>query len=41
MLKELCSTVDRTYLPDRLPNPYTEDDANWWLNMVDKCEGID
>ena len=33
-LKELCNAVDRTYLSDRLPNPYTEDDANWWLNLV-------
>ena len=40
-LKELCNAVDRTYLSDRLPNPYTEDDANWWLNMVANSEGID
>ena len=40
-LKELCNAVDRTYLSDRLPNPYTEDDADWWLNMVVKNEGID
>lgn len=40
-LKELCNAVDRTYLSDRLPNPYTEEDADWWLNMVDKSEGID
>lgn len=39
-LKELCNAVDRTYLSDRLPNPYTEDDADWWLNMVAKSEGI-
>ena len=40
-LTELCNAVDRTYLSDRLPNPYTEEDADWWLNMVAKCEGID
>ena len=40
-LMELCNAVDRTYLSDRLPNPYTEEDADWWLNMVDKSEGID
>ncbi|MBR1840096.1 MAG: GNAT family N-acetyltransferase [Prevotella sp.] len=40
-LKDLCNAVDRSYLSDRLPNPYTEDDANWWLNMVAKSEGID
>ena len=40
-LMELCNAVDRTYLSDRLPNPYTEEDADWWLNMVAKSEGID
>ncbi len=40
-LKELCNAIDRTYLSNRLPNPYTEEDANWWLNMVAKSEGID
>ena len=40
-LMELCNAVDRTYLSDRLPSPYTEDDANWWLNQVTKSEGID
>ena len=39
-LKDLCNAVDRSYLSDRLPNPYTEDDANWWLNMVAQSEGI-
>jgi len=40
-LKELCNAVDRAYLSDRLPNPYTVDDANWWLNAVAKNEGVD
>jgi RimJ/RimL family protein N-acetyltransferase len=40
-LMELCNSVDRSYLSDRLPNPYTEEDADWWLNMVAKSEGID
>jgi len=40
-LKELCNAVDRTFLSDRLPNPYTEEDADWWLNMVAKNEGVD
>ena len=35
-LIELFNAVDRTYLSDRLPSPYTEDDANWWLNMFTK-----
>lgn len=40
-LKELCNAIDRTYLSDRLPNPYTEEDADWWLNMVAQSEGVD
>ena len=35
----LCNAVDRTYLSDRLPNPYTNVDADWWLNMVRLNEG--
>ena len=30
----LCNAVDRTFLSDRLPYPYTEADADWWLGMV-------
>ena len=33
-LMALCNAVDRTFLSDRLPNPYTEADADWWLGMV-------
>ena len=35
----LCNAVDRTFLSDRLPNPYTEADADWWLGMVAENEG--
>ena len=35
----LCNAVDRTYLSARLPNPYTNADADWWLNMVQLNEG--
>ena len=38
-LMALCNTVDRTFLSDRLPNPYTEADADWWLGMVSENEG--
>ena len=31
-LTNLCNAVDRHYLSDRLPNPYTEKDAAKWLN---------
>ena len=35
----LCNAVDRTYLTDRLPYPYTDADADWWLGMVELNEG--
>lgn len=35
----LCNAVDRTYLSDRLPYPYTDADADWWLGMVELNEG--
>ena len=35
----LCNAVDRTYLSARLPNPYTDADADWWLGMVQVDEG--
>ena len=38
-LMALCNAVDRTYLSDRLPYPYTEADADWWLGMVAENEG--
>ena len=42
-LMTLCNAVDRTFLSDRLPYPYTEADAGWWLGMVagnDGKEGV-
>ena len=27
------------YLSDRLPNPYTNESAEWWLNIVKENEG--
>ena len=35
----LCNAVDRTFLSDRLPYPYTKADADWWLGMVAENEG--
>ena len=35
----LCNAVDRTFLTGRLPYPYTEADADWWLEMVAENEG--
>lgn len=38
-LKKLCNAVDRTYLSDRMPYPYTDEAAEWWINMVAENEG--
>ena len=39
VLMALCNAVDRTFLSDRLPYPYDEADADWWLGMVAENEG--
>lgn len=33
-LQQLCADVDRSYLSDRLPSPYTLEDARQWLSYV-------
>ena len=38
-LMALCNAVDRTFLSDRLPYPYDEADADWWLGMVAENDG--
>ena len=38
-LIRICDTIDRNYLSDRLPNPYTNESAEWWLNIVKENEG--
>ena len=38
-LKYLCNNMNRNYLSNRIPNPYTTSDAAWWLNMVQESEG--
>ena len=38
-LMALCNAVDRAFLSDRLPEPYTEADADWWLGMVAENDG--
>ena len=35
----LMDRADRRYLSDRLPKPYTLEDARWWLEMVSRQEG--
>lgn len=40
-LSAIGNAVDRTFLSDRLPFPYTKEDADWWLNMIAEQEGKD
>ena len=39
VLMALCNAMDRTFLSDRLPYPYDEADADWWLGMVAENDG--
>ena len=38
-LIEICNKIDRSYLSDILPDPYTKESAKWWLNMINGNEG--
>lgn len=40
-LIKICNEVDRSYLSNRLPYPYTEELADWWLGMVSEHDGKD
>lgn len=37
-LSYICNNVDRSWLSGNLPNPYTEADAEWFINHVAECE---
>ena len=39
-LTSLCNAVDRRFLSDRLPNPYTGKDAEEWLKTVSENEAV-
>jgi len=39
-LTSLCNAVDRRFLSDRLPYPYTEKDAEKWFKMVTNNDAI-
>ena len=39
-LTALCNAVDRSFLSDRLPYPYTEENAKAWLNMVAQKDSV-
>ena len=38
ILVTMCNTVDRSYLSDRLPDPYTVSDAVSWLGYIQDSE---
>ena len=40
-LMDICNAVDRSFLSNRLPYPYTGDSADWWLGMVSEHDGKD
>ena len=40
-LIEICNKVDRSFLSDRLPYPYTEVSADWYLGMVAEHDSKD
>lgn len=33
-LVKICNLVNRNFLANRLPDPYTLEDATWWINMI-------
>lgn len=33
----LCNHADRTYLTTRMPYPYNENDALWYIDYIKKC----
>lgn len=38
-LIEVCNAVDRQWISGRLPYPYTNESADWWINMIAENEG--
>lgn len=40
-LIDLCNRADRTFLSERMPDPYTEEAADWWLGMAAEHDGKD
>lgn len=39
-LIRVCKVVDRRFLSNRSPYPYTESDADWWLNKTKEEDGV-
>lgn len=40
-LSEICNHIDRSYLSNMIPDPYTVKDADYWLNIAEKHDGAD
>lgn len=40
-LSHVANEVDRAFLSNRLPDPYTVEDAKWYVNMASEHDGID
>lgn len=38
-LIKVCNEIDRQYISNRLPFPYTENDAKEWISMVEQHDG--
>lgn len=39
ILKDMCNKIDRRYLSNRIPEPYRDSDAEWWLNFASENDG--
>lgn len=39
VLKNMCNRIDRKHLSNRIPEPYSESDAQWWLNFASEMMG--
>lgn len=37
-LMRICNNMNRMYLGNKIPEPYTEKDAEWWIDMAIKNE---
>lgn len=40
-LMDICNRVDRSYISNRLPFPYKEADARWWIDKASAEDGKD
>ena len=38
-LIKICNEADRSWLSNRMPFPYTEENADWWVKMVSEQDG--